>query len=72
MHGATSARGLARTPSSSLAQGRFGRLFRNLPVFAPGDEEARVQLRALAARMAAAFDPSDVNPDIPSGYTYLG
>ncbi len=72
VHGTGSARGLVRTPSSSLAQGRFGRMFRNLPVFVPEEDVVRSELGEIARRMAAPFDQIDPNPDIPSGYTYLG
>lgn len=73
-HGGTVQRGLAHVPRSSFDEGRFGRLFRTLPPFAPGDDS----LKALAASMAPvaatgeADDPAGDNPDIPSGYTYLG
>lgn len=80
-HGKSSTRGLEATVSSPLAQGRFGRMFRNLPVFSPPDDRrALAELRRLAERMVQpkeddkpldAPDP-DQNPDIPSGYTYLG
>ncbi len=70
-------RGLDNTPSSPLFEGRFGRMFRNLPVF-DQDEDS---LKKLAATM---FEPADTstgdaggaseldNPEIPAGYTYLG
>ena len=79
-HGALP-RGLTSAPASFSTAGRFGRMFRNLPVFAhdPG------QLSALARTMVAAADPRDTrpvrpgdppdereNPLIPAGYTYLG
>ena len=79
-HGATP-RGLEAAPSSRLIAGRFGRMFRNLPVFELGDEEAlQAELRALAKRLVKPAeadkpldaDDEDQNPDIPSGYTYLG
>jgi hypothetical protein len=37
-HGTLPPRGLTRTPSSTLFQGRFGRMFRNLPVCEPEDK----------------------------------
>src|SRR5260370_20661448 len=70
-------RGLDTPPSSPLFEGRFGRMFRNLPVF----EQNEDSLKKLAATM---FEPADTsagdaggasefdNPDIPAGYTYLG
>ncbi len=70
-HGATAPRGILRVPRSSTEEGRFGRLFRNLPPLAPSD----VTLRSLAAMMSPAAtegdDPAGDNPDIPAGYTYV-
>ncbi|MDQ4070980.1 MAG: heme peroxidase family protein [Actinomycetota bacterium] len=43
-------------------------MFRSLPPFAPSDAE----LEALAHSMRDAPGPDGDNPDIPSGYTYLG
>ncbi|HET7718847.1 MAG TPA: hypothetical protein VFK43_02690, partial [Acidimicrobiales bacterium] len=44
-------------------------MFRELPAFAPSD----ATLKALADSMAdAPAGPAGDNPDIPSGYTYLG
>ena len=80
-HGRSSTRGLEATASSSLAQGRFGRMFRNLPVFAPPDDRtALAELRRLAERIVQPSEPDkpleadddDQNPDVPAGYTYLG
>jgi len=80
-HGARGARGLDATPTSSLPQGRFGRMFRNLPVFELADEQQRdAELEALAASMVQEDEPDksldaeddDQNEDIPAGYTYLG
>lgn len=68
-------------PQSSVAQGRFGRMFRNLPVLELASEgEAVGQLQALAARMVKPAeddrpldgDDENQNAEIPSGYTYLG
>ncbi|HEX8079105.1 MAG TPA: heme peroxidase family protein [Jatrophihabitans sp.] len=73
-------RGLDAVASSVSTEGRFGRMFRNVPVF-----EHRVEdLSALAATMIAPVDPRDSepvsaddppddreNPLIPAGYTYL-
>jgi hypothetical protein len=60
-------RGVDVLPSSSFTGGRFGRMFRHLPVF----EHQPEALGALAMRMTAPGQPKE-NPDIPSGYTYLG
>src|SRR4051794_19132511 len=80
-HGTGSTRGLDAPPSSRLLQGRFGRMFRNLPVFGLADQETvSAELEALAAKMikpaeedkALDAEDEDQNPDIPAGYTYLG
>jgi hypothetical protein len=67
-------------PSSSTTTGRFGRLFRNLPVFAQSEDS----LRALGGVGGMVSEPEDdVTPEgqvddeettkpIPAGYTYLG
>jgi hypothetical protein len=78
-HGGSSSRGLESTPQSRLMQGRFGRMFRNLPIF-EGPDSAPAELATLAAKMISAAEPDkpldaddeDQNPDIPAGYTYLG
>jgi hypothetical protein len=46
-HGASTPRGLARVPRSSVARGRYGRMFRHLRPLSPSDES----LRALADSM---------------------
>jgi len=76
-HSATP-RGLDAT-RSRLSQGRFGRMFRNLPpaVFGPNDADNLANLRALADKMTATPDPAKDGPDgeesgIPALYTYLG
>jgi hypothetical protein len=54
------------------AEGRFGLMFKRLPVYAPPDEA----LIALAGRMADAARPLPGdeldNPTIPAGFTFLG
>jgi Animal haem peroxidase len=71
-HGVLPIRGLEDVPRSALYEGRFGRMFRNLPPFAPSDAD----LLALAALMSEtedqADDPNLDNPDIPAGFTYFG
>ncbi len=71
-HGVLPIRGLEDVPRSALYEGRFGRMFRNLPPFAPDDAD----LLALAALMietkTQADDPNLDNPDIPAGFTYFG
>ncbi|NNM71662.1 peroxidase family protein [Enterovirga aerilata] len=80
VHGRRPPRGLESTPSSPHALGRFGRMFRNLPVF----EQDPADLVALADTMIDARGPDepvdlplgaadeDENTKIASGYTYLG
>jgi hypothetical protein len=71
-------RGLNAT-RSSLSQGRFGRMFRNLPPARFGTTEADniANLSALADAMTASFDNPFNGPDpeesgIPALYTYFG
>jgi Animal haem peroxidase len=74
----TELRGLTSVPSSTLFSGRFGRIFRSLPVF--GHDEQH--LRALAARMVSELedpptpegevDEEETTKPIPAGFTYLG
>jgi len=72
-------RGTDVLPSSSFAEGRFGRMFRHLPVYEP----TQADLKRLARKMVqAAEDPKEEVPDgqpdedentkIAAGYTYLG
>ena len=51
-----------------MFEGRYGRMFRTLPPFAPTDDA----LAALADSMADSPGPDGDNPDIPAGYTYFG
>src|SRR5256714_14339060 len=71
-HGVQPIRGLEDVPRSALYEGRVGRMFRNLPPFAPEDAD----LLALAATTVKtgdqADDPQLDNPDIPAGFTYFG
>ena len=71
-------RGLKAT-RSSLSQGRFGRMFRNLSPASFGATEADnvANLSALADTMTAGLDPPSDSPDpeesgIPALYTYFG
>ncbi len=79
-HGAE-LRGLDAVAASFSTGGRFGRMFRNVPV----PEYRAEDVAALAATMIAPVDPRDdeplraaeppdhrENPSIPAGYTYLG
>ena len=68
-HGGARPRGIDAVPRSSTTTGRFGRMFRTLPPHSPPD----AALAALADSMAEAPPgPAGDNPDLPSGYTYLG
>jgi hypothetical protein len=73
-HGGTLPRGIQRVPRSSTDEGRFGRLFRALPPLAPADAALQRWAAAMAppGGTAAPEDPAGDNPDIPSGYTYVG
>src|SRR4051794_39076139 len=66
-HGALEPRGVERVPRSQLYTGRFGRMFRRLPPFEPGDADLKALADAMTAN-AALLTPSRV----PAGYTYLG
>src|SRR5260370_24796487 len=58
-----------KRPSANADPGLFGKMF-DLPAFAPSD----AALKALADAMldASPGDPTGDNPNIPSGFTYLG
>src|SRR3712207_2724918 len=59
-------RGRATVPQGSLFEGRFGRMFRRLPVF----DVEKNDLRDLAESMTQTGFVD--NPNIPAGFTYLG
>jgi hypothetical protein len=76
-HGTEPPRGLEQVAGSPLFEGRFGRMFRNLPSFGP-DDLLLIQLAATMIEPASAAgggqdgaNPLD-NPAISAGYTYLG
>lgn len=79
-HG-TLQRGIESVAASFSTAGRFGRMFRNIPVFQHEDDN----IAALARTMILPADPKEAepvptpaplneqeNPLIPAGYTYLG
>ena len=72
-HG-TTLRGLSAVMRSEFPEGRFGRMFRNLPPFLPSD----ALLRDLARQMVepepqpGVEDTAGDNPDISAGFTYVG
>lgn len=68
-HHGQKTRGLGTAPRSPFFEGRFGRMFRNLPVH----DHDRGFLRDLADRMEEeGRDAAGDNPKIPAGFTYLG
>src|SRR4051794_14693905 len=87
-HGGSPPRGLEGAPGSSVGQGRFGRMFRNLPTY----DIADASLVALGEAMVQPLDDGNVLdkplgvadddentatlPDgrlrLPAGYTYFG
>lgn len=77
-HGRRPPRGLMITPSSPINVGRFGRMFRNLPVFSQDEKDLADLARGMIQKLEKPIDKKlgedddDENPDIPAGYTYLG
>src|SRR5205823_3080572 len=70
-HGTEVLRGLDGVPRSPLYEGRFGRLFRELPPLDSTDDD----LITLSKTMVEGDDDEDKvgnNPHIPAGFTYLG
>jgi hypothetical protein len=67
-HGGVEIRGLG-APQSSLKEGRFGRMFRNLPALDPGIDAINALVKLMREASAAA---SGDNAKIPAGYTYFG
>lgn len=87
-HGGQAPRGLTTTPSSDTKTGRFGRLFRNLPVFDIDDQTLIALGRAMIQDLEAGqldkplgAEDDDENTALlegteelrlPAGYTYFG
>lgn len=68
-------RGLLGTPRSRLHEGRFGRLFRNLPAFAPADADLVALAGTVIEEKSDAElpgDPSNIQEGLVAGFTYLG
>ncbi|HYS72985.1 MAG TPA: peroxidase family protein, partial [Thermoplasmata archaeon] len=67
-------RGLGAVLRSPTFEGRFGRMFPNLPAFLPPDDALDALARAMVE--PEPKEGEDVtagdNPDIPAGFTYLG
>jgi len=77
-HGGGVPRGASQVVRSSLDHGRYGRMFRHLKPLRLGDDELAAYAESMvphgtppASSMAAVLEPGE-NPDLPSGYTYLG
>src|SRR3954452_3924848 len=87
-HGSTPPRGLERAVQSALALGRFGRMFRNLPVYEHRRETlielGGLMIQPLPAAPEKMDEPLGVADDdenvaklgahlrLPAGYTYFG
>jgi len=77
-HGTEILRGLQDVPRSTLYEGRFGRMFRNLPpcieAEAPNTDLLRLADFMVEAKPAEGQDEDSAldNPDISAGFTYLG
>lgn len=71
-HGAQPLRGLDAVPRSTLYEGRFGRMFRQLPPFAPDDADLLALASLMIETPEQADDPELDNPNIPAGFTYFG
>jgi Animal haem peroxidase len=70
VHGGAPPRGLAAVPVSPLFEGRFGRMFRNLPIPVP-PRSALIEL-GNAMPEASGSGAQEDNTKIPAAYTYLG
>ncbi len=76
-HG-TELRGLMGVPSSPLFEGRFGRMFRGLPVFAHDEAHLLALGNAMISEAEEEVTPEgevdeeETTKPIPAGYTYLG
>jgi Animal haem peroxidase len=74
----TELRGLMGVPSSPLFEGRFGRMFRGLPVFAHAESHLMDLGNAMISEAEAEVtpegevDPEETTKPIPAGFTYLG
>jgi hypothetical protein len=85
-HGGLAPRGLERSPQSSLSLGRFGRMFRNLPVYDHRPETLTELGRLMIQPLEAGALDKDLGQDdddentgkldhhlrLPAGYTYFG
>lgn len=67
-HHGTSTRSIETVPQGPFYEGRFGRMFGKIPTF----QQDETELRDLGAAMVESGEGDLDNPDIPSGYTYVG
>jgi len=74
----TEVRGLMGVPSSPLFTGRFGRMFRSLPVFGQDEQHLRALGDAMIHEAEAQptpegqVDDEETTKPIPAGFTYFG
>jgi len=85
-HGTLPPRGLQGTPSSSISEGRFGRMFRHLPVYSPKDDSlgklGQAMIQELEdGKLDKPLGEEDDDENVaaldgemrlPAGYTYFG
>lgn len=75
-HGTEVLRGLQEVARSSLYEGRFGRMFRNLPPLLPDDNDLIQLANTMLEPADTADDQESASPfdnsSIPAGFTYLG
>ncbi|MDO8211284.1 heme peroxidase family protein [Conexibacter sp. CPCC 206217] len=69
-HGGITPRGLDSVPKSALFEGRFGRIFRTLPV--PAHDDGALRRLGDALPEETGVGATADNPAIPSAYTYFG
>src|SRR4051812_21232981 len=78
-HGARPPRGSQNVSGSQAVTGRFGRMFRNLPIFDQKEDDLeQLALSMIRKLNGETFDKplgvfdDDENTEIPAGYTYFG
>ncbi len=75
-HHLTAPRGAQLAPRSVFLEGRFGRLFRNLPAFVPEEtvlaELATTMREDPDTQDEGGEEPESLDGPVPAGYTYLG
>src|SRR5262245_46817504 len=74
----TEVRGLVCGPGCRLSPGRFGRMFRSLPVFGQDEQHLRALGDAMIHEAEAQptpegqVDDEETTKPIPAGFTYFG